>query len=305
MYMKGNTMKKVKFLFLILHYMVEDMTLQCVESISQKCANDDYHIVIVDNGSGNGSGLNISNKLEDDAKCDVILSETNLGFARGNNLGWEYIRNYFDAEFVIVLNNDVLLIDDGFCGKIEYLYGREHFYLLGPDIYASRCGIHQNPSSLAPLSKDELVKIKNNFEHRAHNFAFSYVKQTVLRYVRFPLKKIMRVLRPEWFSVPAYYKAKAVLDPVLHGACLIYSKDFLKREKYAFSPETFMYMEEYILHYYCSKKQYKMLYSSEIMVHHLEDVSTDATYKTNYKKERMKEIEMAKSIGVLLKIMGE
>lgn len=43
------------FGFVVLHYLVDDATTQCVESIREHCAGGDYHIVVVDNDSANGS----------------------------------------------------------------------------------------------------------------------------------------------------------------------------------------------------------------------------------------------------------
>ena len=41
-------------------------------------------------------------------------------------------------------------------------------------------------------------------------------------------------------------------NPVLHGACYIFSRRYLELEKEAFDSRTFLYHEEEILHYNCN-----------------------------------------------------
>lgn len=65
-------------------------------------------IVLVDNGSPDGSGLRLKNKFADDCDVIVILSESNLGFAKGNNLGLKYLcKELLDEQFIIISNNDI------------------------------------------------------------------------------------------------------------------------------------------------------------------------------------------------------
>lgn len=47
--------QSTRFGFVVLHYLVDATTMQCVESIHEHCAGSDYHIVVVDNDSANGS----------------------------------------------------------------------------------------------------------------------------------------------------------------------------------------------------------------------------------------------------------
>ena len=49
-----------KFVFVILHYKTEKDTIECIESI-KKLSYKNIEIVIVDNGSQNGTGENLKN----------------------------------------------------------------------------------------------------------------------------------------------------------------------------------------------------------------------------------------------------
>ena len=106
-------------IFVILHYLAEEMTVECVEKI-EKCFNkNEYHIVVVDNASKNGSGYRLKKKYEKNEHCTVILNKNNLGFACGNNVGYRYAKENFNCEFMIIMNNDVLIEDSLFLEKIK------------------------------------------------------------------------------------------------------------------------------------------------------------------------------------------
>lgn len=81
-----------------------DVTLECARS----CLALDYpqfEIVIVDNGSTDGSVAAIRNVFADDPRVHLIEAGVNLGFAGGNNLGLRYAREN-GAAFMWLLNND-------------------------------------------------------------------------------------------------------------------------------------------------------------------------------------------------------
>lgn len=81
-----------KFGFVVLHYLTVEMTKISVNQVLNYYQNDDIHVVIVDNGSPNKSGIALQNYYKDNSLVDVILSKENLGFARGNNIGYRYLK---------------------------------------------------------------------------------------------------------------------------------------------------------------------------------------------------------------------
>lgn len=110
--------------FVVLHYLALVSTLTCVSRIlRQEDAGLDVRIVVVDNGSPNGSGERLKSLLADEPQVEVLFCEENLGFARGNNAGYRHLLDTCDPEFVVVLNNDVMLERD-FLQRVEI--GRAH-----------------------------------------------------------------------------------------------------------------------------------------------------------------------------------
>jgi len=79
------------------------------------------HVVVVDNASTDGS---------DEILCEfpqvhVVRSSTNLGFAGGNNVGWEFIRGAFPGvQYVALLNQDTLVRSGWLGALVWHLEGR-------------------------------------------------------------------------------------------------------------------------------------------------------------------------------------
>lgn len=53
-----------------------------------------------------------------------------------------------DADFTVVLNNDVEIPQHDFIPQIARIYAQHPFDLLGPDIVSVFSGIHQSPKTL-------------------------------------------------------------------------------------------------------------------------------------------------------------
>ncbi len=65
------------------------------------------HLVVVDNASADGSADYIAEKFP---RVELIRSGANLGFAGGNNLGWEHIRRKWPRlDYLVLLNQDTLV----------------------------------------------------------------------------------------------------------------------------------------------------------------------------------------------------
>ncbi len=78
-------------------------TVECVESC-RKLSYPDVRIVIVDNGSTDGSETRLRERFPD---LELIQTGANLGFAGGNNVGIRYALEK-GAEYVWLLNNDTI-----------------------------------------------------------------------------------------------------------------------------------------------------------------------------------------------------
>lgn len=98
--------KKVSII--LLNYRGVKDTLECVESL-ERIDYENYEIIVVDNHSEDGSYEILKEKIG--GRHILIEAPDNGGFAKGNNIGIDYAINN-GADFVLLLNNDTLVIEN-------------------------------------------------------------------------------------------------------------------------------------------------------------------------------------------------
>ena len=265
-------MKNKKYIFLILHYQNIEVTNSCINSLLNFINMHEIQIVIVDNGSPNTTGKLLREKWKENQYVDVLLNRKNEGFSRGNNYGFKYIKNNYNFEYLIVINNDIEIRDINFCLKIDKIYHDDYFDVLGPDVYKEKSGIHQNPERIVVDSlKDVEDTIK--VEKRKYRFYFYYSLKMIINTRKLCVKQKKGKNR---ICCDCKEKKDNINDKIkLHGSCLIFSSRYIRENSYIFSPETFLYCEEDILALKCKKMGYKVLYDPSIQIIHLGSASSN------------------------------
>ncbi len=107
----------VKTSIIILTYNELELTKKCLASIDQYTDKEEIELIIVDNGSSDGTREYISN-LPD---VKVILNEKNLGFAKGCNQGIEAAA----GDNLLFLNNDTMVTKNWLTAMLRVLYQSE------------------------------------------------------------------------------------------------------------------------------------------------------------------------------------
>lgn len=294
-----------EFGFVVLHYLAYQLTCQCIDNLLRISNNRRAHIVVVDNASPNGSGNLLLGRYGKSSKIAIIKNPVNEGFARGNNVGYNYLIEHFNCDFIIVINNDVMINDVSFLDKVQSIYSHSHFDVLGPDIINPITGSHQNPlyrykqEYLYGIPKNEVVAIRKYKISRLHHFAWKSLKMSIKqRFFPFLIKNNHQL------STPAIIENQ-MENVVLHGACFIFSSNYIQKRKYCFNPLTFLYAEEDILHYECMHDDLKIVFDSSIQIEHLEGFATTVALPQKIKRERMRLKESIRSLGILLSIMND
>lgn len=255
--------------FVILHYQAINETIQCVESIKRN-VKDDKIIIIVDNNSPNHTGTDLEKKFKNDNNIKLIHSKNNIGFAKGNNLGYKEAKKY-NPSFIVVLNSDTLILQNNFSELVEEAYNKYSFDIMGPDIYSTKTCSHQNPQKENNYSLKELKKI----------YRWLLIKNKLKWMIK--LKYFIMNNPRQNINLPETAPPLQI-GKVLHGAFYVYSKNFINIHNECFYNGTFMYYESYILHFLGIRENMIFLYNPAIHIEHHEDVSTDMTYNTMYKK---------------------
>jgi len=99
----------MKLSVVILNWNRKEDTKLCIKSLlSSDLRGIDLEILVVDNGSTDGSEEELKKIKTNGVSYEVILTGTNLGFAGGNNVGIKHAINH-GSDYVLILNNDTLV----------------------------------------------------------------------------------------------------------------------------------------------------------------------------------------------------
>ena len=291
----------------ILHYNAIDDTIECVESIFETFNHNDFHVIIIDNDSPNGSGKILKEKYGDNNRIHLIFSEANLGFAKGNNLGYSYAKEELKVDFIVIPNNDTVFVDENFVSRMFEIYSETEYGVLGPDIQSLRNDEHQNPHRLKLVDLNqintEIAYMKK--EQKKLGVMSKYDFPWVYSIMRKVKRKIISIKNGSKINHSKEIPTQRMYDVTLHGACLIFSPMFIKVYDYAFYPEPFIYLDEDHLHYMCHKQGLKMIYDPSFKILHKEDRSTETVMNTNLKKSMFINENMLASAEILKRLMEE
>lgn len=273
------------FGYVILHYQSIEITKKCVDKLLMFSKNNP--IIIVDNCSPNGSGKQLEKMYSKCINITVIINEENQGFAKGNNLGYQYIKRKYSLNYVVVMNNDIMIEDNDFAVIIEQFMEKNEVDVCGPDMVTLK-GNHQNPLQLKPYTSKYLQR-----RVRADKIKVLLLRTRLFWKLYENYKKTNKI--------PIRTKQPTVFDCILHGSCIIYGPEYIKREQNAFLPITYMYNEEAILYDYLVHKGYKTGYCSDVTILHMEGVSTSERIENKKKKVMFRFKNNIKSIEAQLK----
>ncbi len=213
----------------------------------------EHVVVIVDNASteeksralAEAIGGTLSTDVMPEDRVFIISEEENLGFAKGNNIGFEFLQSHFDIDKILFTNDDIELTDSH-CVEylIEKLDSLENVGCIGPRVLG-RDGRDQSP----------------------HRHAISIYRQ--IGWNLFPfLRRKKKVVDTEFPRIPpsgyCYWVSGAFM--------LMRSEVFVQAAM--FDPNTFLYCEEMILAEKMRAVGYKFYFENGTTILHYEGSST-------------------------------
>jgi GT2 family glycosyltransferase/ADP-heptose:LPS heptosyltransferase/lipoprotein NlpI len=102
-------------------------TKECVESI-RKNTPEPHEIIFVDNGSTDGTVKWLRQMVKGNPRYHLIENKKNLGFSKGCNQGL----TASSGEYLLLLNNDVVVTKGWLSGMLECLKSDPDFGIIGP-----------------------------------------------------------------------------------------------------------------------------------------------------------------------------
>lgn len=261
-----NHMDK-KVVIVVLNYKNYDDTIECLKSLCD-ITYSNYDVVVVDNKSENDSltfiggfllrkgikyeyidDLNIEKSRHLKEYFILLQSSNNGGYAAGNNLG---IRVGIErkADYILILNNDTV-VDSGFLEPLVK-YAEEH----------------KDVGAIGPKVLDENGNIDHTCARR---------RMTLVDYI-FQHSIVARLL-PEnrWIKRHTYKGEYDFANPkkvdVLSGSCILFKSDFICAEG-LLDENTFLYLEEFIIHEKLKRAGYISVINPESLIVHKHGRST-------------------------------
>ena len=271
------------FCFVILHYGDASVTMSAVESVlALKKGGFGVSVVIVDNASPNGTGLKVKRQIENLEDVYFIQNKENLGFARGNNVGFTFARQGLEADFIILMNNDVVIKSGNICELIEDDFKREKFAVLGPSI-RTPLGHEQNPLRYG-LLKGLRLDITIFYLLIDFILAFSFVSPVLHKIFNSIASKSGRRMEP-------------INNVELHGSFLVFSPIYIGRFD-GLEEKTFLYCEEEFLFARCFFNKLKTRFNPYIEIIHNETENSNSSILKMRKKRLFRVRNCLKSLFV-------
>ena len=285
--------------FCILNYQNYDLSIKCSESIFKVNALDNnlFIVLIVDNGSSNDSYSKLKEYAISRNNLVVVRTSKNLGFANGNNFGYNYLKNNYKLDLICFLNSDTILDYSFSITTLNEIRQNNDFDILAPDIINSN-GIHQNPLRETELTLKDIRKSLLKSRILLSLLRIPLLSKCVLK--KYASDKKNKVER-ESMNLKSFNHTNFVP----HGACIIVSNKWIEKEKFVFLTDTFLYAEEDFLYAYCKKKGYKILFSGLIIIYHMEDGTLNYLQKNVRKRLIFSLHNQIESLRKLLKYRKE
>ena len=260
----GKIKKKVDIVFVVLTYRNSADLIAFLQSIREKVQYE-YKVIIV-NSYYDEQSKNLIQKLAEENQC-IFLNIDNKGYSFGNNYGIKYAEEYFDYNYLVVSNPDIII------ERFDTTLLQESQAIYGP-IIKTKNGKFQNPyrKSYSPLG--EVIT------YIAHKFRIS-----PLSYFYIIVNKIEREL-----FLKKFRKSESIQEKVyaLHGSFQIFTGEVIKQYSPLFNEKMFLFCEEDWLAYRMQKNKVPMYMTKNIKVLHQEDGSVSQEKKLKTTKEIQK-----------------
>ncbi len=145
-------------------------TKKCFESI-KTYTPESHEIIFVDNGSTDGTVKWLRQLVNENKNIKLIENKTNLGFAKGCNQGI----NMASGEYILLLNNDVVVTKGWLSGMLDCIKREESIGIVGP--------MTNNISGIQRVIDYENINLENLFD-----YAESFMEKN--KYRRIPVRRV-------------------------------------------------------------------------------------------------------------------
>ncbi|MBI4008797.1 glycosyltransferase family 2 protein [Candidatus Roizmanbacteria bacterium] len=239
-------MAKPDLSIIIVSHNTKKITQNCLESIIKSVKNLSCQVIVVDNGSKDGTSENIKYQISNikttyqKSNISIKLHENthNLGFGKANNQGLKLAQ----SDYILFLNSDIVVLDN----SIEKLY----------DFYRN------NEKKMQFLGG----KLLNQDMTPQPSCGPAY---------SLPMVAAHLFLRGDYWGLTRYSPDSLKQVDWVSGACILTKKEYLEKIG-GFDENIFMYMDEIDLLHRAKKQGYHIFFYPEAKFIHLGSASSSS-----------------------------
>jgi len=226
----------VNLSIIILSYNTKRLLQNCLASIlSSIDGRFLYEVIVIDNASSDGSPEMVKQEFK---KVKIIENKENVGFARGCNIGARAAK----GKYILFLNSDTEVSDDGFLRMIEFLEKNPKVAILGGKLY--------NADGSAQPSSGKFYNLAN--------LTIMLLGLERLGFLRSSPDEIKKV---DWVS----------------GACMMVRRGIFEKLS-GFDEKLFMYVEDMEICYRAKKLGFSTYFYPNIKLKHMSLGSSNKTF---------------------------
>lgn len=250
---------------IIINYNTFRLTAACIMSVINFTKNTAYEIILVDNASTECDPDEFKKMFP---SIVLVKSETNTGFAGGNNLGITYAK----GDIILLLNSDTYLIEDA----------------------VSICAEAVSKNNKTGVVGCKMVYPDGRLQYTARKFRT--IQWELLDLFRFVLY-LMPYYKRAALMLGRYFKADFDAEcDWLNGAFFMFRKDILQKLPHQkLDDRFFMYGEDHLWCMQFKQLGYRHQFLSATQIMHINSGSTDIKKQLQLKRVMMKhEVEIMK-----------
>jgi len=148
----------------ILNWNGRDVLQTCLDSLFELTAYEKFSVVVVDNGSDDGSVQMVHSEFPE---VKLIKNDENRGFAKGNNQAFDVARRD-EYDYVLMLNNDIEIIEeDWLTTLVETAETRDDIGVVGCRVIEPNGDIHYD-GRYFPLTTDIFPMLGSKYEYNRY-----------------------------------------------------------------------------------------------------------------------------------------
>jgi GT2 family glycosyltransferase len=256
---------------IIVNYNTKDLLVDCIESIVTHTRGLKYEVMVVDNGSSDGSIEEIK-KLKGksqnyNSKVKIITNAENKGFGSANNVGLSRA----EGEYLLFLNSDTLIHDNVLLEMVQWIKQSKKVGVVS-------CALKNQDGTLQGSG--------GYFPNLSKVFAWMFFWEDIPF-----LDKLIKPFHPVhgqsfFYNGTKQFEKKREQDWVT-GAFMLIPKKVLDQVG-AFDEDYFMYTEEVDLCYRIKKAGYTIWYMPDWAITHFGSASSTKEFPLIQEYKSMK-----------------